>query len=965
MTFNVSGDVFSMKKRIVAFLLVAVLTLTVFDVFPKVKAATTNADSSFTINADCLYDEAFKVLDEINAFRKEKGLSELKMNSSLMKNAMQRAAEISVNFDHDRPDGSSCFSLASDIKAENIAVDYVDAKAVAQGWRESANHFANIVTSGYKTTGIGAVVHNGSKYWVQVFSTTTSGTTTTIPNNTKKDFKISLGKNKYDLSMNVRDKLFVTDERDIIITGKNLSYKRYFVVNNSCFTFTTNDSSVLTAQYGVAKAKSQGSVTIKAKGDCATITKEITVTDFGAGKSKYCGDNVTWEYNNSVLTFSGSGDMYDYNTEYDRDGLISTDVLWADGVDIVTKVVVEDGVTSLSNSAFACFSNLSEVVLPSTLLKIGSKAFAHCKNLEEINLPESVEVIGNEAFYKCTALTSVSLPKSLEHIPENVFYSCSNLSRVTIPEGVKSIGQSAFSYCTAVKSFNLPQSLEEIEGYAFFGCTGLKSITIPFSVENIGKKAFASCSELSKITVRNPVVLFSADVFLNTNSNLTISSYKNSSSQTYCIDNSLKFTALTGDEISAVCNGYTVVYNGSPVTDDIVISESALGDYRIKFSKGTDFDYNASFTSIEELGEFHRKGAVGYPKEPKYLIDSGTYEISYCIYRDGVAPYFSSTQIVIEKAKTEFSFENSQLTIPWYSKGDNTGGFVNEIIGLADLKTTDLSYQSSDTSVLIVDHYGKIVAKKYGKATITASFDGDENHTPYFTQYDVVIYPVGVVILGDYTCEFFEDGTVAINRFLGSENSLTIPESVLSNTTTTLAKGAFKGASFEEVIIPSTVTRIEENSFLSCYRLIDVVIPDSVTYIGDGAFSGCRKLPSVIVPDSVTEIGERAFGYTAPDESGEYTKIEGFVIYGYKNSVAEKYANENGFDFVALKGEQMKGDVDLDSVLSIIDVTAIQRHIARIKIFDESVLEIADYNDDLSIDIMDATAIQRKIAGLE
>lgn len=953
-----------MKKRIVSFLLVAVMMMTMFPAFQSVQAVSTNTNSTFTIKADCLYDEAFKTLDEINTLRKAQGLSALKMNSTMMKNAMQRAAEIAVNFDHTRPDGSSCFSIASNVKAENIAVDYANAKEVAKGWKSSSAHYANIITSSYKTTGIGAVVHNGTIYWVQLFSTTTSGTTTTVPENTQKEFNISVGKIQYDLSIEMTDKMFVTDEKEIRITGKNIAYDRYFVVSNNSFSFTTSDASVLTAQYGIARAKSQGTATITAKGDCATFTKKVSVSEFGAGKSRQCGDNVYWEYKNSVLTFSGQGDMYDYNTEYDANGMISTDILWVDGADTVTKVVVEVDVTSLSNSAFACFSALSEVKLPNTLTKIGSKAFAQCTSLGDITLTDSIEIILDDAFYKCATLKSVTLPKNLQSIPNNMFYGCSKLSSMNIPVGVKSIGKSAFLYCTSMTDVTIPDTVEDIGEQAFAGCKHLTKITVPFSVENIGRKAFASCAGLSTVTVKNPVVVFAPEVFLNSNADVTISSYKNSSSQKYCSDNSLKFKSISGDSISATAKGYTTIYSGAPVTADLEVTPNGFSsEFGVKYSKGPKFDYNASFTSIEKLGEFHRKGNSQYTKEPMYLLGSGTYSIAYCVYREGCVPYFGVAEIVVEKVQTDFSYKNSQMTIPWYSGGDNSGGFVNEMIGLGDLKATQISFVSSDKTVAAVDKYGKVIAKKYGNCTITADFAGDDNHTPCVAQFEVSVYPIGLARVGDCTYEFFEDGTVSVSRYYCVEDKLDIPQEVLSYKLINIDDGAYKASTFTEVTIPNTVTNIGEDAFVSCTKLLDVTIPDSVTSIGAGAFSGCRKLKSVTIPKSVETIGEKAFGYSVPDENGESTKISGFVIFGYKNSAAEKYALDNGFYFVALKDDLMKGDVNGDYVLSIIDVTSIQRHIARIKIFGDSILEIADITGDSSVDIMDATAIQLKIAG--
>lgn len=60
-------------------------------------------------------------------------------------------------------------------------------------------------------------------------------------------------------------------------------------------------------------------------------------------------------------------------------------------------------------------------------------------------------------------------------------------------------------------------------------------------------------------------------------------------------------------------------------------------------------------------------------------------------------------------------------------------------------------------------------------------------------------------------------------------------------------------------VIPSNVTRIEENAFNGCTGLTSVTIPNSVTSIGRNAFEGCSSLTSIIIPNSVTSIGNYAF----------------------------------------------------------------------------------------------------------
>ena len=91
------------------------------------------------------------------------------------------------------------------------------------------------------------------------------------------------------------------------------------------------------------------------------------------------------------------------------------------------------------------------------------------------------------------------------------------------------------------------------------------------------------------------------------------------------------------------------------------------------------------------------------------------------------------------------------------------------------------------------------------------------------------------------------------------DKNVVIPEYVNGVKVVAIASGAFKGASIESVVIPSTVKTIENNAFLSCASLKSVVIGDGVEYIADGAFLGCTNLTSVTIGSGVKSIGARAF----------------------------------------------------------------------------------------------------------
>lgn len=60
------------------------------------------------------------------------------------------------------------------------------------------------------------------------------------------------------------------------------------------------------------------------------------------------------------------------------------------------------------------------------------------------------------------------------------------------------------------------------------------------------------------------------------------------------------------------------------------------------------------------------------------------------------------------------------------------------------------------------------------------------------------------------------------------------------------------------MIIPNTVTSIEERAFANNTNLVDVILSDNLETIGNEAFSGCG-IHSIVIPNSVSNIGYSAF----------------------------------------------------------------------------------------------------------
>ena len=67
------------------------------------------------------------------------------------------------------------------------------------------------------------------------------------------------------------------------------------------------------------------------------------------------------------------------------------------------------------------------------------------------------------------------------------------------------------------------------------------------------------------------------------------------------------------------------------------------------------------------------------------------------------------------------------------------------------------------------------------------------------------------------------------------------------------------GEEIKDLVIPNTISRINEGALLGCSGLTSVTIPNSVTSIGSSAFDGCSGLTSVTIPNGVTSIGDYAF----------------------------------------------------------------------------------------------------------
>ena len=185
----------------------------------------------------------------------------------------------------------------------------------------------------------------------------------------------------------------------------------------------------------------------------------------------------------------------------------------------IQAVTIEDGVSSVGETAFSGCTEMTSVTLPKSVTTIREGAFAGCNKMTHVTLPADakLDTIGKDAFIRCTALTSISLPKSTTTIEDRAFSNCEALTSVTLPADGKlqTIGVNAFGGCVKLKSITIPNSVTKIESGAFSSCKELTSVTLPDNAQftKIESGTFLYCKALERITIPNHVTTIEVNAF--------------------------------------------------------------------------------------------------------------------------------------------------------------------------------------------------------------------------------------------------------------------------------------------------------------------------------------------------------------------------------------------------------------------------------------------------------------------
>lgn len=232
-----------------------------------------------------------------------------------------------------------------------------------------------------------------------------------------------------------------------------------------------------------------------------------TSGDFGVNNCLH------WEVSTGVLsgktlTISGTGAMPDFDFpngnlapwwNYEALGMLTSfGNFKLEGE--LKKVVIQDGVTNVSNYALFFLPAATQITLPESVTSIGRYGIALCAKLKGISLPKAVTGIGDFGLAG-NSFTAVSLPNGLQTLGRGAFDACASLSGMTLPAAITAVPDKCFNDCTKLLTVDYKGEVTAIGERAFEGCKSLTKAPIPAGVTALGNSAFNGCVALTDVTL--------------------------------------------------------------------------------------------------------------------------------------------------------------------------------------------------------------------------------------------------------------------------------------------------------------------------------------------------------------------------------------------------------------------------------------------------------------------------------
>ena len=296
--------------------------------------------------------------------------------------------------------------------------------------------------------------------------------------------------------------------------------------------------------------------------------------------------------------------------------------------------------------------------------------------------------------------------------------------------------------------------------------------------------------------------------------------------------------------------------------DAIIISEKEVkvgsegGIVEVKIDANVDFEMQ--LPDIEWISESSTRGLSTHKKYLKIAENTGetsrTAEVVFKNTTSGIEEALTISQSAkghVEKAGTlsDYIAESEKLNVEELEVSGNLGGkdiaFIREMAGTYNHANTEgkLVYLDMTEANIVADGEYYLRSSSGKEYLPTENTIGERMFTSRGLQ--TILLPKSVTSIDDnafFSCH-------SLNKVV-----------IYDNSVKTIGMAAFEYcSSLADIILPEGVTTIARSAFWGCSSLSRIDLPEGVTTIGHSAFYGCEKLSSVKLPNSLTTIEGFAF----------------------------------------------------------------------------------------------------------
>lgn len=616
-------------------------------------------------------------------------------------------------------------------------------------------------------------------------------------------------------------------------------------------------------------------------------------------------------------------------------------------------ITIGNNVNEIMDEACSEFYNLKTVNIKKSVKLIGERAFNDCEELSKVTIEDGVRAIKNSAFLNCPKLKSVSLPNSISRIGTNSLgykfnddyemikvsgftitgYKGSNVEKYTRDCGFtfKSAGQykktsGVGDYFYKINDNNnvtilyyfgeggnvvIPEKInnknvdtvamdaindydysyydDENDKYKFYkNFDYITSLSLPKTLNKYNQySGVGNFPKLTTLTVNNP--LYSIEEYDwgyfdgDSINNFTIKGLTNSTAEEYAKNNEFKFVSI---------GEYTPIVNNT----DFSYSDNGDGTAMITGYRGEDKDVTIPAT------------INGFKITKIY---------SFCMRLQGNNTVESVTIGNNVKEIRSWAFEECSKL-----KTVNIGKSVRIIGNYAFRKCPEISNVNFDEGVKAIEKNAFDNCPKLKSVSLPNSVNRigeesfgygiDDNNKSYKIQGFTISGYSGSVVekyANDFGFTFkskgkyqnVDDGEdflyrvtnsneAIITSYLGKGGNVVIPDEIDGHNVITI-----DSASLSDYIYVS-----DDSEYKSFNYITELTLSKNITYISRMYRPVLPKLKTITIRNPEYKFQEKDWGY---NKSNDDEKIDGFTIKGYSGSTAEKYAKDNGFNFVSLDNQ--------------------------------------------------------------